>query len=706
MKLKQSKLQNTIIFFFHPLLLALYVWLAAMYFSPNYFQKYKAEVIESKSYVETTKVYFHDLDGDTLSEKLHVNYDKNELVPEIVYFDDKYRVIGQWNLRGNWLANQKLFFGDYDHNGFKEVYCFTRVNDSIFLNSMELLLNSGFKLEERFICTTRFFNGDMNDTYVVSGSMIDIDKDGFDEFVFILWAGLSHQPRNIFAYYLKSDSLVTSPQSASGYVEAIDFLDLNNDGIEEITGFIAAPENIKYPLPYTDSSAWLMVTDPANKSDFLFPPIEFKQRYSSVNPVFYHAKNKKYIACVFDDNSNENFWLQLYSNKGELLKKTSVSKLKHRNLRFLNQNFVNDEKLYLIDNRGTIMVTDTTLQLEQLSSLDIEGLFVNIRISQVIDIDNDGKNEIVFSASIKANEKLLIIRSNLKDYNLVDLPDSKFTGYWRIDKRIKKDTKPVLVFQADGIVYQIMYTKSKYYLLKYPAYFAAYLLLFLVFWGLQKLQNIIAKRRYEIEKQLMTQQLTISKNQLEPHFLLNTLNNIGFMFSKENKDDAQFYFGRFASLIHRGLQYADQVETTLYEELRFIDDYLVLQQNRFDKELEYCIEADEMIDLKKIKIPHSLVYTFVENAIKHGLRPKEKDRKLEVFVRSEAKGIQVTITDNGIGRKRSKDLKTMGTGKGMLIAQNIVASYNKIYNRSISYHMKDLFDDKGVGNGTAVNIKL
>jgi len=148
------------------------------------------------------------------------------------------------------------------------------------------------------------------------------------------------------------------------------------------------------------------------------------------------------------------------------------------------------------------------------------------------------------------------------------------------------------------------------------------------------------------------------------------------------------------------------VETTLGEELKFVRDYLILQKIRMGDDLDFTIEANENIDLSKVLIPHSLVFTFVENAIKHGLRPKPKDRKLEVYVKQISNKVIITITDNGIGRQQSRVLKTTGTGKGLSIVANIIEGYNKLNKRDISYEVKDLFDEVGNSVGTEVNVSI
>ena len=691
---------NIVIYLVHPFMLAIYLWIGIWITTPEYFNKYNAEIVETKTYIETTKIYYHDLDGDTLTERLVVNYDKDEKVPEIVYFDEKDRIIGQWNLRGNWLASQQLFFGDYNKNGYDEVYCFTRVGDSIYLNCSELLIHNGFGFEDRFICTSNFFNVSQNDCRVLFGSMIDVNKDDLDEFVFMLRSGLSKQPRAGFAYYLNLDSIVSSQPSATCFSGNVDFYDINGDGVVELTGLVTSPGNIQDELPYPDTCAWLMVYDIANGFDFVFEPLEFDSLYSTAEPLFYKTSEKIMIACIYSSiaqgKTSNKYWLQLYDSLGNLLKESSISKEKYENIKFIKVDFPDGENLYIIDRSGTVLVTDTSLQLKLHSSVDIENLTINPWFFWENDIDEDDDNEIVYKANINSDEKLLIFRSNLKEYTIVDLPGAKFTKQWVINKRITEDGT-LLMLQADDLVFYVKYTESNYYLLKYPVYLLSYLLLFLLFSGLQKVQNILANRKFESEKQLMRQQMALSKKQLEPHFMLNTLNSIGYMFSKESKEDAQYYFGRFASLIHRGLKYADQTETTLFEELEFVKDYLILQQKRFSNDFEFVIEADDNLDLNQILIPHSLIYTFAENVLKHGLQPKIGVKELTIRIADQKHQTKITITDNGVGRTKSKILKTSGTGKGLQIVKSIVESYNKINNRSISYQIVDVNDENGTG---------
>ena len=138
----------------------------------------------------------------------------------------------------------------------------------------------------------------------------------------------------------------------------------------------------------------------------------------------------------------------------------------------------------------------------------------------------------------------------------------------------------------------------------------------------------------------------------------------------------------------------------------FVRDYLILQKRRFNDDLEFSIEADEAIDLEKIKIPHPLVYTFAENAVKHGLRNKKGNRKLTIRIKRQGDKILIIITDNGIGRRQSKVKNTSGTGKGLMIIKNIITGYNKLNNRFVSFKINDLMDTNGSSQGTEVVVEV
>lgn len=673
----QLNFYGLLLFMVRPAMLAFYVWGILLLFVPNYFRKYTAEIVDKELRANFDKTYYFDLDGDKLSERISAGYNGfNEDVIRIQYFNKNAEPYNQWQLPGKWLQLFKLTFGDYNHNGFSEVYSLNLVGDSIFLNIKEVMLAGGLDVKNRFVCKAGTFNNNQIDVMDWGGRLMDINKDGLEEYIFFLHGGYSKFPRNTFAYDIVTDSLSVSPPSASGFALRTYFMDINGDGVSEITGGVGSPENIHYEVPFTDSCTWLMVIDPTTMN-FSFPPVRYDAGIAStINPVFFReTAEKKYIAATVNfrsaRKSKGTIDLLLFDINGKHLKSNEIEMGLFKTLTLFTPATDGETGLFLIDNFGHIYKTDTTLELKQhyFAKNSITTILSNFY--STIDADGDGEKEMIFMGNDKENTKLLIYSSDLKSCTELPLTDNNLVYESHVELIEDGAKAPDLLnVQVDNYLYTIRYKKSGLYIFKYPFYFGLYFLLFVFFWLLQKAQNTLAQRKLEAEKQLMKQQLTISKNQLEPHFMLNTLNNIGYMFISENREDAQYYFGKFASLIQRGLKYADQVETSLQEELEFIRDYLILQKKRFNGDLEFSIEVNEEIKLTDLKIPHSLLYTFVENAIKHGLAPKNDNRRLTIIVSNEEKNTLVIISDNGIGRAQSNELKTSGTGKGLHIIKN------------------------------------
>lgn len=689
-----SEKSNIKLFFLHPFMLALYVWLILIFSLPDNFQKYSADIISVENKPDYNNVYYQDLNGDGISELIETKYNSGDINKDISvqHFNIDRKIFNQWYVKGKWLNFNKAYFNDYDNNGFKEIYFLSIYKDSIFLNANELMLDDGLLIKNKYVCKAGTFENSLNDVRDIDAAFMDIDGDGYDEFIFAISGGFSKFPRNTFRYSIIDDKLTMSPWSASGFNRGFSLMDMNEDGVEEITGSIGSPENIHCEMPYSDSSSWLMVINPKTM-DFLFPPKQFKLGIGSdIKPIFNKLKTENYITISASSNSaeldstfNE---LIVYNDKGTLLNKKQIRNDDFKFIAFFNFKG-QDDNFYLINNDGSIYKTDLNLELTEVlkSDIDISSLVGNNNYE--IDIDGNGKEDYLFiGANNLAQYKLLIYNSELSNCLDVDLGEVGSLSNWNLNI-INNNNENLFMIQAGTYVYIIDYHESPYYPLKYPAYILVYLLLLLLFWLLQKGQNIIAAKVMEEEKNLMKQQIALSKKQLEPHFMLNTLNNIGNMFAKEEKEDAQYYFGKFASLLHRGLIYADKTEISLFDELGFVRDYLVLQQRRYD-DLSFKIEASEKIDLESVLIPHSLIYTFVENALKHGLRDKVGEKKLDITIENNNEKVEILIRDNGVGRKGSKKFKTSGTGKGLEIIENIVNAYNKLNKTNISFKIIDL----------------
>ena len=113
--------------------------------------------------------------------------------------------------------------------------------------------------------------------------------------------------------------------------------------------------------------------------------------------------------------------------------------------------------------------------------------------------------------------------------------------------------------------------------------------------------------------------------------------------------------------------------------------------------------------MEAVELPPMLIQPYIENAVWHGLRYKNTKGHLHVHIKDQQTTIQVEITDNGIGRKRSMELKTQNQKKhhrstGLKNIQERLSIINKVYKKNYQVSIQDL--DPEAGMGTKVLVQL
>ena len=215
------------------------------------------------------------------------------------------------------------------------------------------------------------------------------------------------------------------------------------------------------------------------------------------------------------------------------------------------------------------------------------------------------------------------------------------------------------------------------------------------------------KRRQQAIIHKLTEQKRLNELRLQsvrskniPHFSGNALANIEhFIFSADLRQ-ANKFLSKYSRLMNITLRDADRAGRSIEQELEYVGLYLELEKMRFGDQLEYVIEVDERVDKAK-ELPNMIMQTWVENAIKHGIRHKEGIGKILIKVWSNnSKGISVSVEDNGIGRTRAKEVGTKGTGQGLAILEEQIAIYNQINQSKIIVNTIDLVGQDGLPRGT------
>ena len=148
------------------------------------------------------------------------------------------------------------------------------------------------------------------------------------------------------------------------------------------------------------------------------------------------------------------------------------------------------------------------------------------------------------------------------------------------------------------------------------------------------------------------------RSQMNPHFIFNSLNSVNNFISKNDERAANKFISDFSKLMRRVLEYSQEELIALELEFEIIELYLKLEHARFKEKFDFQISIDQNVDLSSVFIPPMLLQPFIENAIWHGLRYKETKGVLEVKLTDCPKYYLITVTDDGIGRKKSSELKT------------------------------------------------
>lgn len=156
------------------------------------------------------------------------------------------------------------------------------------------------------------------------------------------------------------------------------------------------------------------------------------------------------------------------------------------------------------------------------------------------------------------------------------------------------------------------------------------------------------------EKRLEMIKLELLKSQINPHFLFNTLNVIGGMAKLEDAETTEKMILALSSLFRYNLK-TPEVEVALARELAVIADYMYLQQMRFGERIDYVLDCQ--VDEEWVLVPTFTLQPLMENAILHGLAPKEEGGRIMLRIWRRGDRLHILVGDNGIGMEQEELLK-------------------------------------------------
>ncbi len=154
------------------------------------------------------------------------------------------------------------------------------------------------------------------------------------------------------------------------------------------------------------------------------------------------------------------------------------------------------------------------------------------------------------------------------------------------------------------------------------------------------------RQKQEKEKILLQQQLL--RTQMEPHFIFNTLSALQSFIRFDEKEKSIKYLSQFSRLLRSSLELSRKNYVSLDQELEAIENYLSLQQMRFEYAFAYEISMPDY-DTSGLLVPPMLIQPFVENAIIHGMENLSHKGFIKLEIVPQEKQVLVKITDNGKG---------------------------------------------------------
>lgn len=236
-----------------------------------------------------------------------------------------------------------------------------------------------------------------------------------------------------------------------------------------------------------------------------------------------------------------------------------------------------------------------------------------------------------------------------------------------------------------------------------------YLIILLIVVGFIIRRNQIQRQDQERKNAFNVLKMQALQSQMNPHFVFNVLTAIQNLWMQKKNEPALQMQSTFAKLLRKIFQYSSRRSITIEEEEAFLNNYLNLEQIRFERSVEIHFEIeDELLD-DEYCIPPLLIQPIIENSFKHGLFHKKSAKQLTITLKKEMVYLYCLVEDNGVGRSVNKNANapkrrtsglTTTRDRLTILQENVIGEQHPDDNFKIT----DLKDAEGNALGTRVEI--
>lgn len=206
-----------------------------------------------------------------------------------------------------------------------------------------------------------------------------------------------------------------------------------------------------------------------------------------------------------------------------------------------------------------------------------------------------------------------------------------------------------------------------------------------------------SKSKHETANKMHVLELTAWRSTVHPHFLFNAMNTMLGLLQNSNFDSANQYIFEFSKMLRKTIDQSGKIMVTIEEEENYLTNYLEFEKAKRNGNLNFEIVIDNT-SVRDFFIPSMVIQPILENALKHGLKPRKRGKiRIEFYIKGEF--MVAEIRDNGIGFDSELGMAKAGS-KGLKLIYDKLNIVEKVLKTKIPLDFKNLTDYKGNITGT------
>jgi hypothetical protein len=235
------------------------------------------------------------------------------------------------------------------------------------------------------------------------------------------------------------------------------------------------------------------------------------------------------------------------------------------------------------------------------------------------------------------------------------------------------------------------------------------ILALVMFYAFLSLESKLLDERRDRNLEVTNLEGRAYRAQMNPHFIFNALNGMQSAMVLGGEKEFNAYISSFSKLIRDTIDMSSVDKISIADEIKYITNYVKLQDHRLDEQIDLEIHVDPKINQNEVFLPCMMLQPIVENAIVHGIVPKQDTGKIEIELAVQDRMLCICITDNGIGREAAaaqKEKYAKYKSYATQIMRDRIDIFNYYNQQKLAFSIEDLFDAAGAASGTKVTLEV